>query len=359
MIYIYILAILILVSVFNILTTDKYSSRTNILFYIICIVIFILAAFRDGIGYDFNSYKEWYDMIHNQMVSSNYLNVEKGYFLLNKIAPNFEILIFITAILGVGIKIFFINKYSQDKIISLIMYFTGVFMMFDIGAIRQGIAISICLISIPYIINRDLYKFLFTILIASLFHITSIVFIPLYFMRDNNYTKKQMYYISIFVLIFSFVGIDRAILKIITNLNIPLISSKIAYYLTYNTGNITLSLIKRIIFLFIFIEIIDRKKIKLDSFSTICLNGYFLSIIIMGLFSSVGIIGGRGSLGLYFLQIFIFAILFKNMSFIASKLIFLVLIILLSLNSMIDLIKDGNNSNQPYTPYKSIININS
>ena len=34
MIYIYILAILILVSIFNIVTTDKYSSRTNIFFYI-------------------------------------------------------------------------------------------------------------------------------------------------------------------------------------------------------------------------------------------------------------------------------------------------------------------------------------
>lgn len=355
MIYLTILSILIIGQLMNIITNYKYTFISNLYFGITGIFMFLLAALRDGIGYDFNSYKMWYEMINHQGMSNDYVNIENGFFMLNKLCGSFASLIFISAALAVIIKLFYINKYSEDKLMSLMFYFTGVFIMFDMGVIRQGISIAIALISIKYIIDKNIFKFLFVIFIGSLFHISIVLFIPLYFVGSREYSRKFIYGMSIVALIISSLNISDIIVKFLTMFNIPLISSKVAYYASYDTGNITISLLKRIIFLVLFTEFFKKNKIN-DKMSYIFLNGYFISIIIMAVFSSIDIIGGRGVTGLYFLQIFIFGIIIKNLKNRVSKIIFLAFTIILSLNTMIGPINHGNSSGQPYTPYKSIIN---
>ncbi len=354
MIYIFILSVLVLLEVLNILTEYKYKKITRYGFVFVSLVMILMAGIRDGVGYDFESYNNIYKMIKSNTLKSANISVEPAYFLMNKICFNFQSVIFLSALIGVGIKILMINKYSDNKLISLIMYFTGVFIMYDMGVIRQGMSIAIALISIQYIEERNFVKFLFTIIIASLFHISILVFIPLYFISDQNFSRKFIYGTTIIVLIISLFDISGVILRIIETIKIPFISSKIAYYASYDTGNITLSLIKRVVFLIGFVEFFKFNNIK-DGHQMIFLNGYFLSVLIMGSFSSIDILGSRGTMGLYFLQVFIFATILKYLNKKWIKLILLSIVVLLSINSMSTTIQDGDNSNQHYTPYKSII----
>lgn len=354
MIYVCILSMIIYCTIMNIFTDYKYTLIQDIYFWMIGIFMFIIAALRDGIGYDYENYKNIFSKIKSTYISYQDLNIEKGYFFLNEISDNFYMVIIIAAIIGVIIKIIIINKNSKDKLISLLMYFTGIFMTFDMGVIRQGISISFGLISLKYIVNKDIRRFLFTIFLGSLFHISIIVFLPLYFMNYKIYTRKQIYGTVFITLILSIVGISDIISNIIINLNLPIISSKIAYYETFYTGDITISLIKRIMFLILFLEIYKRKNIS-DKYSITCLNGYFLSIVIMSLLSNIDILGGRGVTGLYFLQIFIFADIVRNTRKKEYKILWLLTIILLSINSMLGPIEHGNSIGQIYTPYKSIL----
>lgn len=354
MIYIVILSLLALIETINIFTEYKYKKLTRCSFIIISLIMVFMAAFRDGIGYDFESYRKIYNMIkHNTLHSAN-ISVEPAYFLLNKLCFNFQGVILMSALIGVGIKILMINRYSENKLISLIMYFSGVFIMYDMGVIRQGMSIAIALMSIKYISERNFIKFFAVICIASLFHVSILLFIPLYFISDINLERKFVYMATICVLVISFFDVSGMIVKLVEAVNIPIISSKIAYYASYDTGNITLSLIKRIIFLIIFVEFFKYKNIK-DSYSMIFLNGYFLSVLMMGIFSSIDILGGRGTMGLYFLQIFIFAIICKHIETKWLKLVMLCIIVILSTKSMMGPINHGAISNQPYIPYKSII----
>ena len=59
-------------------------------------------------------------------------------------------------------------------------------------------------------------------------------------------------------------------------------------------------------------------------------------------------------MGLYFMQVFLFAIMMKRTEKKPLKLAIFAVVILLSINTMMGPINHGNSSNQPYTPYKSI-----
>lgn len=353
MIYFSILILLILCEYINILTNHKYKYLSSMYLIAIGSILFLLAAFRDGIGYDFENYRKIFNLITIDKVPQSSSNVEWGFYILNIISYSFSIVIFISALIAIPMKIKLILEYSEDGLLSLIMYYTSVFIMFDMGVIRQGIAIMFILLSVKYIINRDFKKFLVVILCGSLFHITILLTIPLYFLNYIDFDRKVIYGASFVALIFSMFKVTTIIFKILAKLPLGTIAYKLNYYLNSNQSNLTMSLIKRIIFLVIFVEFFKRKNIK-DKKALTFLNGYFLSILIMGLFSSVDIIGGRGSMGLYFMQVFLFAIMMKRINRKPLKLALFGIVIALSINTMMGPINHGNSSNQPYTPYKSI-----
>lgn len=355
MIYFVILFALVIINILDNNENTKLKKIENSLFWIISFIIFFIAAFRNGIGYDFNSYKD----IHNEIYSLGYgiseSGVELGYYILNKIFSSFAVVIFISAILCVVLKIAVIKKYSENKWTSLIVYFTGTWIMFDLGVIRQGIAMSFALISIKYILDRNIKKFILCILGGIIFHVSIIFFIPLYFIGNLKIEKKYIYIMAIGSLLFSFINI-REVIDNLTWILPEFISVKIKYYLALENTSLTISLVKRIIFLIIFVEAYDRLKIE-DEKSNLFLNGYILSIIVMGVGSSIDIIGGRGSNYLYMLQIFIFAIIINRLPSKKLKNLALTVVVALSINSMLGIIKHGNSSNQPYTPYRTIFQL--
>ncbi|MGG1676530.1 EpsG family protein [Neobacillus sp. NRS-1170] len=350
MIYFFIVGAILLSHLY--LTFKPQKKIENIWFFSVSFVLFLFAALRDGIGFDFKNYRKIFRLVkHHESV----WNIEPGFYLINYLCGNFHWVIFISALLAIPLKIFVINKYSEDKLLSLFIYFTGVFIMYDMGVIRQGISIAIAFFSIQYILNRSLIKFLAVILLASSFHVTALVFIPLYFISSSRFTRKAIYGILIVLLAFSLFDIGKYILITVFNLlPFEMIVKKVNYYANINTANITLSLLKRMVLFIICVEFFIRKGIN-DAKSLLFLNGFFLSIILMGLFSSIDTIAGRGVAGLQFFQIFLIPILFTQLKTKIRKLGLLVVIVVMAINTMMGPINQGNRIKQPYTPYDSIL----
>lgn len=76
----------------------------------------------------------------------------------------------------------YINKNSKNKFMSIMLYFTVQGFSFQLSAIRQALAMGFVLISFEYVKQRKLLKFLFWVLIASLFHKSAFAIIPMYFL---------------------------------------------------------------------------------------------------------------------------------------------------------------------------------
>ena len=112
------------------------------------------------------------------------LKAEKGYILLNKLILIFTNnpfgLVLITSLIILSGYFYSIRKYSPLIALSILLYIMGPYVQ-SIYVLRQHIAMSILLFTYPFIINRQLYKFLIVVLLAFSIHQSAIVFLPVYF----------------------------------------------------------------------------------------------------------------------------------------------------------------------------------
>lgn len=139
----------------------------------------------------------------------NYLNYEIGYMLLNRIigliTSNQQFFLAFCAFISILPVSYIIWKKSSDICFSY-MIFAGlpVFLLLFSG-LRQSIAIGICFVSIVFIQEKKLVYFIITVIAATLFHWSAIVFLiayPLYHCELD--LKKRFLSIVIFPLVFLF-----------------------------------------------------------------------------------------------------------------------------------------------------------
>jgi len=151
-------------------------------------------------------YRYYYRLIYTPWTDIFLISrFEPGYVILNKILatiipwPQF-ILIF-EAAFCVFCVCRFIYKNSDYPFQSIIFYITLGTMAFQLTGFRQAFAMSICLLSIEFIKEKKLFKFLLTVFLATTFHKTSIVFFPFYFIANRVPNWKNNLF-SIIAMIF-------------------------------------------------------------------------------------------------------------------------------------------------------------
>lgn len=87
----------------------------------------------------------------------------------------------------------YINKNSKNKFMSIMFYFTVQGFTFQLSAIRQALAMGFVLISFEYMKQRKFWKFLFFVIIASLFHKSALAIIPMYFVAYFKMDFKNFF----------------------------------------------------------------------------------------------------------------------------------------------------------------------
>lgn len=124
----------------------------------------------------------------------SFLNYEKGYVIFNKLVGsvynNKQFFLAVCAFIDFISIAILIYKKSKLPLLSW-MIFLGlpVFLIFFSG-LRQGIAISIIVLSVKFIDEKKIIKFILTVLLASTFHKSAIVFLtayPLYHVKISGW----------------------------------------------------------------------------------------------------------------------------------------------------------------------------
>lgn len=180
---------------------------------LISLQLFLIGALRDTtVGVDIPRYVNQFSAM-KYYAFSDILNFSKdsGYHIFTKIIylissnPHVYLAI-ISAIFAIGIGIF-IYKYSSNYVMSFFLIITLRIYSFSLTGLRQTVAMSIILVfGYKYIIERKPIQFIITVLFASFFHLTALIFFIAYFLA---YKKITFTYIAILFVISPFLYIIR------------------------------------------------------------------------------------------------------------------------------------------------------
>lgn len=171
------------------------------------VILFTISAFRaPHVGTDTANYIHGFNLIASQDFESIFSIVrwEIGYTLLNKlislVSNNSQAIIIVTSFFILFFMIYAIKKFSTNVVFSLYLFITLYYYFASFNLIRQFIAIAILLVGYEFIKERSFWKFLLTVIIASLFHQSALIFIMLYFLYGIRLNAKK-----IILIIFGFV----------------------------------------------------------------------------------------------------------------------------------------------------------
>ena len=174
----------------SIIKNDK--AKKTFLFW--CgLALFLMISLRHysvGSTDSMNYYNNWLEMqrisfgqLKNQLINSE---MEPGYltvvWALSKVFRDAQFLFVFTGGFFSFSVCRFIYKNSEDPTLSFVMYITLSLFTFMIQALRQAIAMCICLFAIEFCKKRKIIPFILLVLLAMSFHTSAIAFIPVYFL---------------------------------------------------------------------------------------------------------------------------------------------------------------------------------
>lgn len=271
---------------------NKYNQIT---FWFLGSILFLVSAFRP---YDFDndaySYVELFNGIGfaAEFIEPTFRFI--SFVIHNYLFDNVRLLFLVYALLGVYLKLYAIRKYSDYYLISLLIYYSNLFLFQEMTQIRVGVGCAILLLSIKPLLERNLVKFLLIVFVASLFHYSLLISLCLYLFNSKHINVKAYCFFLILIYSLDFFGIHFA--SLMTKINLPFLDFKIStnptdlQEIAVNTRNF-LQIFKLIVVLIMFKcwKVIAEK----NCYSVIIIKIYFLSLISFVIFADSGIYAFR------------------------------------------------------------------
>lgn len=282
------------------------------------ILLIIVSSFRYDVGMDYLAYEEMFNLItigQEQDVS------ELGFVLLCKmcaiISGSAQMMFMVCAIFTILLLYKSFRLFSPNIVMSLFFFMCmGQLYLTTFNAVRQYIAIAIFTYSIKFILEKKVMKYVLSILVATLFHNTAIILLPLYYLLPKKISKVVM--ISFGVLLTSSIGIITDII----------LNSPYAIYLEFEHYAKEVSIIDYLYIMFGLLIIVFESKLMRQykdrniffNINFLCTSLFFLNIV----FSGTPIIMVTTRLNYYFIVFYaiIFVRLIKDIRLPSNRIIF-------------------------------------
>lgn len=181
----------------------RKSKRNNIIFLVLSSLAMIVVAYlrADTVGIDYKQYEAYFYQVHdggwNFLISpANGYRIEPGYSLLNYFVSLFtrdvHIFMLVVAVLVVTLTAVLLYRVSPIPWIGMFVFASFGFYGNSLSFIRQCIAIAVYLYSIEYIKKKKFVPYLLIILLASTFHKSMLIMVPVYFIARIPVSWKSL-----------------------------------------------------------------------------------------------------------------------------------------------------------------------
>ncbi|MFA1820233.1 EpsG family protein [Virgibacillus oceani] len=168
-------------------------------------VLIMIAGLRSNIGDTF-----FYKLIYtSNEFTWEYVLSEKdiGFGVMQMVLKNYisedpQIMIFTAALITNILIVAVLYNYSRMVELSLYVYITGGLFLVSMNGIRQLLAAAIAFLAIRYLMNGNFFKYAAIVVLASLFHQSALILLPVYFLvRFKAWSKATVVLILLSVLV--------------------------------------------------------------------------------------------------------------------------------------------------------------
>ena len=194
------------------------KANERFLFGLLLFIIIIFVGLRYEVGGpDWVSYKQFYadiEPIDRVIIGRAEIfrghGFEPGFKLMASVLKSFtdnyillNLLVSTISLSLIGVTLLRLSPYP---ITSLFLYFCTVVLLADMTVVRQMLAVSIFVFSTKFIVNRNPFRFIALVFVATLFHYSAILSIPLYFLFHRYKLEYNAYIVVVFLLLKLFLG---------------------------------------------------------------------------------------------------------------------------------------------------------
>lgn len=276
--------IYIIIYIFVVFICIKNSNKIVKIDKAFFFLLAISSGFRYGVGTDYFSYVKYFDKsIAGQKVA------EPGFtllsILLDKLHLNSQSIFLVFAIFTMiffykGINFYTKSEFTYKPVLYLIFL---IFTFFpSLNGMRQALAAAIIFYASKYLVEKKHIRFSLWVIVAMLFHFSSVIFLLLSFIVKKNYNRFTLLSILLACFVFSNLGLINRILEfIIENFRILDVGGYISKYLysSYNMRHINFGIVFYVNIFIMLLFIFIKDKIISSSKDVISFNMFYLYIL--------------------------------------------------------------------------------
>lgn len=185
---------------------DRYGRKDHLFFVIMAVGMILFAGLRTGYN-DTGTYLHGYKQISPDTnilegIEWTKLGSNPGFWVANRIlvrlgiAPQTFLMAY--SIATVGIYLWFARKYTCNLPFSVFMLMTFGIYVFTLAAIKQCMAMAICLVATDRAIRKKYISFLTFVLLASLFHPYALMYLVVPFLIFQPWSFKTFLMLGAF-----------------------------------------------------------------------------------------------------------------------------------------------------------------
>lgn len=281
---------------------------------IVVLILIVVAGGRYCSGADYESYKQ----IFESLDTYNLIGLIEPFFgflmlICKLLIYDYNFFLVIIAVVSILLKVTFINKYSPYSFYSLCVYFAGLYLVQDMGQIRQGLAIGICWFAFIELANEKKMQYASLILLATFIHFSAFICFILYFLRNFSLTVHRC--LAAFILC---IACSSVVGNLLANLDVgnSFLQYKFNSYIDNDVyGNaigLNWGIFLHIFILLAFIHFYDKIRLH-KNIKRVLVNAYFIGNCIYFLCMKNEILAGRLSLYFFSIEIMLIPMLLNCM----------------------------------------------